>query len=109
VFVHFGVVVEGESEKGVGCVRCEGCGVAWYISRYRKKKKKKTLFLISFLEVVGIVLLWHQSTSWVLHRSSIWLGSVSVAILLKVERGRTYFECIWGFLQACVLFSNEGL
>jgi hypothetical protein len=49
IFVHVVVVmvVGGESENGVGWVRCGGGGVAHCISRYRKNEKKKT-YIFSF-------------------------------------------------------------
>jgi hypothetical protein len=65
-----------------------------------QEKERKKLFCFVF-EGSGCSFrwLWHQSTSWVLHGSSVWLGSVSVAIFLVSSKWGgvgTYFEWVWG-------------
>jgi hypothetical protein len=49
------MVVGGESEKGVGWVRCEGGGVVRCISRYTKNEKKKTQYTFLFVLFSGVM------------------------------------------------------
>jgi hypothetical protein len=95
VFACFGVVVGGESEKGMQWVGCEGGGVVWCISRYRKNGKKKNTHIsfsfrfwrwwAQFLIVVASVNL--PGAAWVIHSA----GECVCGYFLsefKVGRGR---------------------
>jgi hypothetical protein len=88
------MVVGGESEKGMGWVRCkkgmgwvwcEEGGVAWCVSRYRKMKMKNTHTETFFSFWFWV--LWAQSSIVV----------VSVDLLGAAQVIHSAGEHVWGF------------